>query len=79
MVAMDVADLLRKSPIKCDDVNFWLADGPAAGQEVYHVHLHIIPRFVGDSIRLEADRIDPDRAEMDATAEEIRLAGSSSE
>lgn len=71
-VAMDVANLLQKSPVRCEDVNFWLADGPAAGQEVFHVHLHVIPRYENDSVRLEADRIDPDRAEMDATAEEIR-------
>lgn len=71
-VAVDVASLLRESPIQCEGVNFWLADGPAAGQEVFHVHLHVIPRFENDSVRLEADRIDPDRTEMDATAKEIR-------
>jgi histidine triad (HIT) family protein len=25
-----------------------LADGEAAGQEVFHVHLHVFPRFQGD-------------------------------
>ena len=72
--AMNVAELLRESPIKCDGVNLWLADGPVAGQEVFHVHLHVLPRFEEDSIRLEADRIDPSRKEMNATAEQIRSA-----
>jgi diadenosine tetraphosphate (Ap4A) HIT family hydrolase len=71
-IGMRAAKYLRNSPVRCDDINFWLADGPAAGQEVFHVHLHVLPRFEQDSIRLEADRIDPSREEMDSTAKEIR-------
>ncbi|WP_262391732.1 HIT domain-containing protein, partial [Nocardiopsis sp. CNR-923] len=26
----------------------FLADGEAAGQEVFHAHLHVFPRFAGD-------------------------------
>lgn len=71
-VGMRVSSALRQSEIQCKDVNFWLADGPVAGQEVFHVHLHILPRFSGDSIQLEANRIDPSRDEMNSTAEGIR-------
>lgn len=71
-IAMRVAEALRNSKIECEDVNFWLADGPIAGQEVFHVHLHVLPRVEQDDVRLEATRIDPSRAEMDATAKEIR-------
>ncbi len=31
-------------------VNVLINDGPAAGQAVPHVHLHIIPRFPGDRV-----------------------------
>jgi histidine triad (HIT) family protein len=31
-----------------DGVNFLINNGPAAGQEVFHSHLHIIPRKIGD-------------------------------
>jgi len=34
--------------IRCEGVNFFLADGRAAGQDVGHVHLHVFPRFTGD-------------------------------
>ena len=45
---MRLADALRRSGVRCEGVNLFLADGEAAGQEVFHVHLHVIPRFPGD-------------------------------
>jgi len=39
-----LARALRNSAVPCEGVNFFLADGVAAGQEVFHVHLHLIPR-----------------------------------
>ncbi|MWG34037.1 HIT family protein [Halomarina oriensis] len=71
-IATEIAGLLKQSEVGCDGVNYWLADGPTAGQEVYHVHLHVIPRVEGDSIQLDGDRLDPSRSEMDETAKEIR-------
>lgn len=47
-VGMKVAAALRRSGIPCEGVNFYIADGAAAGQDVFHVHLHILPRFGGD-------------------------------
>jgi len=47
-VAQRVDVALRASGIKCEAVNLIISDGAAAGQEVPHVHLHIIPRFHGD-------------------------------
>ena len=51
-VAQRVDAALRLSGIKCDGVNLFLADGRPAGQEVMHVHLHVIPRFIGDGHHL---------------------------
>lgn len=47
-VAQRLASGIRRSGLKADGVNFLLADGEAAGQEVFHVHLHVFPRFGGD-------------------------------
>lgn len=47
-VAQKMASALRNSGIQCDGVNLFLADGKAAMQEVFHFHLHVIPRFEGD-------------------------------
>jgi histidine triad (HIT) family protein len=58
-------------------VNLFLADGEAAGQEVFHVHLHVIPRFHGDGFGFRFDpnyfRL-PDRASLDKVAVQVRLA-----
>ncbi|MHA2092239.1 MAG: HIT family protein [Candidatus Kariarchaeaceae archaeon] len=50
-----LSQALRKSDIKCEGVNLFLADGEAAFQEVFYVHLHVIPRFVGDGFRFIFD------------------------
>lgn len=31
-----------------DAYNIGINDGPAAGQTVYHLHIHLIPRYRGD-------------------------------
>ncbi|MEI8093839.1 MAG: HIT domain-containing protein [Spirochaetales bacterium] len=38
----------RAGALKCSGVNFFVNDGPDAGQEVPHAHLHVLPRFPGD-------------------------------
>ncbi len=47
-VSQKTASALRKSGIKCEGVNFFVADGIAAMQDVFHFHLHVIPRFEDD-------------------------------
>lgn len=47
-VARRVSLAIRSTDIRCEAVNLFLADGEAAGQDVFHVHLHVIPRYKGD-------------------------------
>ena len=72
--AQHLAAALRESGVQCEGINFFLADGTAAGQEVDHVHLHVLPRFAGDGFKLSASFLAPDRADLDATAQLIRGA-----
>lgn len=44
-IAMRISEALRRSGMKCEGINLFLVDGEAAFQEVFHVHLHVIPRF----------------------------------
>ena len=77
LIAQRVAAGLRRSGIKCEGVNLFLADGEAAGQEVFHAHLHVFPRYSGDGLGLKFGPrygIKPERNELDATAEQIRKA-----
>ena len=71
-VAQRLAVSLRRSGF-CAGTNLFLADGVLAGQEIFHVHLHVIPRTQRDGFGLRAKRgREPDRAELDATAGQIR-------
>ncbi|WP_328390488.1 HIT family protein [Nocardia sp. NBC_00416] len=69
-----LAAALRDSEVACDGVNFFLADGVTAGQEVFHVHLHVIPRTPGDGFGLRARPRTPARADLDYLAGSIRGA-----
>lgn len=37
-------------------INIDQNNGEVAGQEVFHMHFHVTPRYTGDEIRLEYDR-----------------------
>lgn len=49
VVAQKIA-LALKEVVACDGVNFIMNNGAAAGQEVLHTHLHVIPRFTDDGV-----------------------------
>jgi histidine triad (HIT) family protein len=54
-----------------------LADREAAGQEGFHVHLHVFPRFAGDGFGLKFNPnyfALPPRAQLDDIAQGIRDA-----
>jgi histidine triad (HIT) family protein len=67
---------IRASGVRCEGINFFLADGAAAGQEVFHAHLHVFPRYRGDGFKLSFGphyRKAP-RGELDALAGRLREA-----
>jgi len=53
--AADLIALLRSAKnvlqveFKPDGYNIGINDGAAAGQTVPHLHIHLIPRYIGDS------------------------------
>ena len=74
-VAMRVQRAIRESGVPCEGINLFLADGEAAFQEIFHVHLHVFPRFEGDSFKIAADWYKkPARDELDAIAAKIKAA-----
>jgi histidine triad (HIT) family protein len=76
-VAQRLASALRRGGVRCEGVNLFLADGEAAGQEVFHVHLHVFPRYGGDGfgLRFGPDYAQqPDRSELDRVAQRMRAA-----
>jgi histidine triad (HIT) family protein len=75
--AQRLAAALRASGIRCEGVNLFLADGEAAMQEVFHVHLHVFPRFRGDGFGLRFGpeyTKRPPREALEQAAAQIREA-----
>jgi len=48
LLLLDKAKLDLENEFKPDGYNIGINDGPAAGQTVPHLHIHLIPRYKGD-------------------------------
>lgn len=50
----------------CDGFNLLQNNGEAAGQTVFHFHMHLIPRYAGDGKILEWDKLEMTQEELEA-------------
>lgn len=74
-IVMRLERAIRKSGVRCEGTNLFLADGEAAFQDVFHFHMHVFPRFKGDSFKIHADwSVRPLREELNEIAVRIRQA-----
>ncbi|MFI5585561.1 HIT family protein [Amycolatopsis sp. NPDC051758] len=71
-IAQKLAAALRRTDLRCEGINLFLADGTAAGQEIPHVHLHVIPRHAGDGFVLDADWRVRSREELAEVSAKVR-------
>ena len=55
-----------------DGVNLINSCRPAAWQTVFHFHMHVIPRYVGDPLKLPWEPIPGDMDEIAAAADQLR-------
>lgn len=42
-----------KKVLSCDGINVLQNNGKAAGQTVFHLHVHLIPRYTGDDVQIK--------------------------
>jgi histidine triad (HIT) family protein len=70
--AQTVAGILRDR-LHPDGMNVTQNNGVAAGQEVFHYHLHLLPRWTGDRVSL-GHRGATDHTALAALAGELRAA-----
>lgn len=50
-IAKKIAAALMKT-YHCDGVNILQNNGEAAGQTVFHLHVHVVPRYYGDGVNI---------------------------
>ena len=61
-----------KDATGADGINIGMNNEKAAGQEIFHVHIHVIPRFESDGVYKKAKHLKYKNKEMEAVAELIR-------
>ncbi len=71
VAAKRLAERMRDR-LGCDGVNLLNSCEPAAWQTVFHLHLHVIPRYEGDPLRLPGQPQRPEEGELARVAAELR-------
>ncbi len=61
-----------KKAENADGISIIQQNGKAAGQEVFHLHVHVIPRYNGQKLVPFDSAGEVERKKLDATAKEIR-------
>ncbi len=52
MVIAKKLDIIMREKLNAEATNIIINNGPSAGQEIPHIHIHIIPRYKTDNKRL---------------------------
>ena len=52
VVAKKVATAMKEE-LNCDGINILQNNGEVAGQTVFHLHVHLLPRYKGDKISIK--------------------------
>lgn len=72
VVAKKIAIALKET-YHCDGINVLQNNGEASGQTVFHLHVHVIPRFAGDTDTINIGWKQGETPEdLAAVAEEIK-------
>ncbi|PHS04468.1 MAG: hypothetical protein COA78_16535 [Blastopirellula sp.] len=61
-----------KASTNCDDINLIQSNGRFAGQDVFHFHLHIKPRFKNDGVVLNWDTATVEEEKRKETCDAIK-------
>lgn len=72
MVAAQRLAARARARLGADGVNLLNACGAAAWQSVFHFHVHVIPRYADDPLRLPWTPAAGDMAEIVAAADQLR-------
>ena len=64
--------VLMKDKLGCDGVNIVQNNEEAAGQTVFHFHMHVIPRYQQDNQKIGWNPTSPTGEELDQLAEQLK-------
>ena len=72
MVVVKKVATAMKEVFNCDGFNLLQNNEEIAGQTIFHFHMHLIPRYVGDSVNFTTITSDLDKTTAEDIANTIR-------
>ena len=70
-ITQKVAQAVEKAT-HADGISIIQQNGEAAGQEIFHLHVHVIPRFEGQKLPRISELSEADREKLSQTSAKIR-------
>ncbi len=70
-VAKMVSGAIKKATTS-DGISIIQQNGKAAGQDIFHLHVHVVPRFEGQKMPRFSDLKEVERVKLDDIAQKIR-------
>jgi len=64
--------LAVKKATKADGISVIQQNGKAAGQDIFHLHVHVIPRYEGQKLPSFSEISEADKEKLSQTAAKIR-------
>jgi histidine triad (HIT) family protein len=61
-----------KKATKADGISIIQQNGKAAGQDIFHIHVHVVPRFEGQKLPPFSELREVERAKLDEMAKKIK-------
>ena len=61
-----------KKATRADGISIIQQNGKAAGQDIFHAHVHVVPRFEGQKLPGFGELKEVERAKLDEVAKRIR-------
>ena len=61
-----------KKAAKADGISIFQQNGKAAGQEISHLHVHVVPRYEGQKLTRFSEISEANREKLDQNAANIR-------
>ncbi len=73
LVASKIAKAMKKA-LNADGINLLQNNGEAAGQTIFHLHIHLIPRYNEDGVSIPWEHLSYADGEAEEYAAKIRAA-----
>ena len=76
LAAVHIAAKQLSSAVKkatgADGISIFEQNGKAAGQDIFHLHVHVVPRFLGQTLPRFSELKEVERAVLDEMAQKIK-------